>query len=141
MKNFLFVCFFLLMQACATTALNSDSVIMLTSPEWKLTSLLMENKMTVIHDVKKNSTVKIDADLQFFGSGGCNRFFGQAKIRSKNKLSMEVLGVSQMMCNDMTIEKTYLDVLARVDSYEVEPGTLRLKQENTVLAIFEINRK
>ena len=101
----------------------------------------MENKMTNIHDVKKNSTVKIDSDLQFFGSGGCNRFFGQAKIKSNNRLVMEVLGVSQMMCNDMTIEKTYLDALAHVDSYEIEPGTLRLKQGNTVLAIFEINRK
>jgi heat shock protein HslJ len=101
----------------------------------------MENVMTNIHDVKKNSTIKIDSDFQFFGSGGCNRFFGQAKIRSKNRINMEVLGVSQMMCNDMDIETTYLNVLARVDSYEIESGSFKLKQGNTVLAVFEVLQK
>ncbi|MDR2465890.1 MAG: META domain-containing protein [Prevotellaceae bacterium] len=114
---------------------------MLTSWEWKLNSLLIENMMTNIHDVKKNSTVKIDSDLQFFGSGGCNRFFGQAKIRSNNRIRMEVLGISQMICNDMNIETAYLDVLARVDSYAIDAGSLKLKQGNTVLAVFEVLQK
>jgi heat shock protein HslJ len=59
------------------------------------------------------------SELSFTGSASCNRIFGSLIVDSvaSNKISFSV-GMTRMMCADMTVERAVVDALSSVATFE-----------------------
>lgn len=58
------------------------------------------------------------------GSGGCNRLMGSYKLEESNRLSFSEIGSTKMACMNMKTEKQLLEVLSKVDNYQLNGDTL-----------------
>ncbi|MDR0726313.1 MAG: META domain-containing protein [Prevotellaceae bacterium] len=107
----------------------------ITSSEWKLVSVVSGNDLLTTENVKKQSTLKIEANGSVHGQGGCNTFLGVAVI-SGTTIQFDKIVVTQMACFDMKIETAFLDALKDSNSFVVESGNLKLKKDGKVIATF-----
>ncbi len=74
---------------------------------------------------------------RFFGSTGCNRFFGGYVVNGQGQIVFSGAGSTRMMCADMTVEDNFLKLLDGVVNYEVSEDGLILKDgEGNVVARF-----
>jgi putative lipoprotein len=84
-------------------------------------------------------TLAIDAESGISGSGGCNRYFGNAEIDGE-RITMGEIGATRMACPEpaMGEEQRYLKALDAVDSWRLEADELMLADdEGTVLVRLE----
>ena len=131
-----------LAQACcsANKTASSSALISadLTSSEWKLVSVNVDDKPMTTETLQTPATLKISHDGQFSGQGGCNNFFGKATIKGSN-ISFGNAGITKKMCFDntvMALETAYMKALSLADAYEVKLKNLILKKGNTTIATF-----
>jgi len=77
------------------------------------------------------STLTISSDGKVAGSGGCNRYFGNATIDGETIIFSE-LATTHMACREeaMAQESAFLAALALVASYSLEGGKLVLAGED-----------
>lgn len=89
-------------------------------------------------DAAVRSTLRIEPDGRAFGSGGCNRFTGGARVDGAT-LVLGPLASTRMACAPPAgpQEDRYLQALNAVRRYEIVEGRLRLLDANgAVLAVF-----
>lgn len=72
-------------------------------------------------------TLLIEQNGHVSGSGGCNRFMGQATIEG-DKISFGKLGATMMACDEarMNLERKYHDTLAKVATYRIDQTQKKL---------------
>jgi putative lipoprotein len=88
-------------------------------------------------DASVRSTLRIEPDGRAYGSGGCNRFTGGARIDG-GTLSLGPLASTRMACAPPQgpQEDRYLQALNATRKYEIITGRLRLLDANgAVLAV------
>lgn len=67
------------------------------------------------------------AERLVYGSTGCNRLTGVLNIdEAKGTIDLSALGMTRMMCADMTTEQQVTDALPKIKSYRLGGGTLSL---------------
>ena len=80
---------------------------------------------------KTESTISFEDATRVTGNGGCNRFFGTAKL-SGETLEVGPLGTTRMACPEtiMNQEKRFLKALESVRRYRVDDATDMLYLSN-----------
>lgn len=113
---------------------SNDDVI--TEKYWKLVELNGHPVTPGPNDTY--ITLKLDGQ-RVIGSGGCNRLAGTYTFSSMKRVRFSQIVSTEMACTEgMETETQFLDVLNRVDSYDVKGDKLVLnKARMTPLARFE----
>jgi heat shock protein HslJ len=76
------------------------------------------------------------ADGRYMGSDGCNTFRGSLDSVGERELQLGLAMSTRMSCGDMTIPNAIMELLSRVDAYELREGQLILLEGNTELLEF-----
>jgi len=87
-------------------------------------------------DVANKPTLVIEQN-RISGNAGCNSYFSDVTIdTSAGNFSAKAVGSTRKMCNNMTTETAYLEVLPQVNKYVVTENTLELYKDNLLLLKF-----
>lgn len=112
----------LTLQACKTSQAGIDPVAALNG-EWNIIEL--NGSILVPAEDQPHPYLGFNADdRRFYGSSGCNRIMGPYMLGSRNKLSFGKVGMTMMMCPDMTLEQEVLNMLEQVKSFRFEHDNL-----------------
>ena len=115
-----------LMTACSTT----DKVTTLDSMsgEWtieKIDGTKLDNKGETAPFIGFNTK-----NNQVFGSTSCNRLTGEMSADPKTgTIDLSRMGMTRMMCADMSTETKVLDALSRVKKFKVNKTTMLLTDD------------
>ncbi len=108
----------------------------LVEKTWKLT---MVNGVEVTNQIEGNEAhifFQVTED-RFYGSTGCNRFFGGYELNDQNQIIFSGVGSTRMMCEDMTVEDNFLKLLNGTVDYALDVDTLQFKDaEGNAVASF-----
>ncbi|MBB6370456.1 META domain-containing protein [Chryseobacterium shigense] len=132
MKNlFLSICAAAVLASCGTMSSPSASKVGKVQPS------LAGTKWTLADNVKgKVPTLNIDGE-KISGNGGCNNYFGTAKLDpSTGDFSAGQMGSTKMMCNNVSVEQNFMDMMGKANKYVVSGTTLELYQDNLLLLKF-----
>lgn len=110
---------------------------------WKLTELMgkpvakTRNEAHIILKENPDDTSAMTGRVN--GSSGCNRMTGGYELKDLNRIRFTQMAGTMMACIDgMELEREFLDVLGKVDSYTVTGTTLHLNHARMApLAKFE----
>ncbi|WP_370897759.1 META domain-containing protein [Chryseobacterium gossypii] len=130
MKNlFLSICAAVVLASCGAT--GSVSKVGKSQPS------LANTKWTLADNVKgKVPTLTIEGD-KINGNAGCNNYFGTAKIdASTGSFSAGQMGSTKMMCDNMGVEKNFMDMMEKANKYVISGNTLELYKDNLLLLKF-----
>lgn len=89
------------------------------------------------------TTLEIDADGKVSGNGGCNRYFGSAKVDG-TRIEFGPMGATRKMCPPaiMNQEDSFMRTLATIKRFDLKNGLLFLygKDDEPVLRFSELPR-
>jgi heat shock protein HslJ len=128
-----------------------DAPVMPTdaSPEGKLDEFTLYREW-LVEDVAGGGTLDrvpvtllIKGSGQVSGSGGCNRYMGQASIDGDN-ITFGKLGSTMMACDEarMNLERKYHDTLAKVATWRIDQTQKKLflaDEAGTTVLVFAAN--
>ncbi len=87
-------------------------------------------------DVANKPTLVIEQN-RISGNAGCNNYFSDAMIdTAAGNFSAKNVGSTRKMCNNMTTETAFMEVLPQVNKYVVTETTLELYKDNLLLLKF-----
>ena len=110
----------------------------LEGKKWILTKLM--GKETNINPGNRTPYIMFDPSVSSVsGNTSCNNFSGPYEINEGDRISFGMIRTTMMACPDMDIEKQILEVLSKVDNYNVSDSILKLnKARMTSLAEFKV---
>lgn len=76
------------------------------------------------------------ADTLVAGRTNCNRFFGPYILNGKS-LKFGNLGMTRMACPDLQYETSFVEMLSKVNGFEIKGSDLKLLDGDRVLAEFQ----
>ena len=76
------------------------------------------------------------ADTMVAGRTNCNRFFGPYILNGKS-LKFGNLGMTRMACPDLQYETSFVEMLSKVNGFEIKGSDLKLLDGDRVLAEFQ----
>ncbi len=115
---------------------NPYSKAKLQNTYWKLTKLNLK-PLSLSKSMSKETHMILDKGLKFKGNTGCNSMSGTYKIKGEKFSFSEKIMMSRMMCRG-SIEKEFIEVLKKVDTYKVKGEYLELFDVNGLnIARFE----
>lgn len=132
MKNlFLSICAAAVLTSCGSMTSASASKVGKSQPS------LANTKWTLADNVKgKVPTLNVEGE-RVNGNAGCNSYFGTARLDASNgSFSASQIGSTKMMCDNISVEKNFLDMMAKANKYVVSGNTLELYQNNLLLLKF-----
>lgn len=131
MKNFfLSICAAAVLVSCGAMS-GSASKVGTSQPS------LANTKWTLADNVKgKVPTLNIEGE-KINGNAGCNNYFGTAKLdASTGSFSAGQMGSTRMMCDNMSVEQNFMDMMGKANKYVVSGNTLELYKDNLLLLKF-----
>lgn len=132
MKNlFLSMCTVAVLVSCGAMSGSSASKVGKAQPS------LAGTKWALADNVKgKIPTLNIEGE-KISGNAGCNNYFGTAKLdASTGNFSAGALGSTRMACDNMSVEKNFMDMVGKANKYVVTGNVLELYQDNLLLLKF-----
>lgn len=126
MKNF-FLTLILVFAVISCTGISNlkKNQVPIVGTQWVLTD-----------DVANKPTLVIEQN-RISGNAGCNNYFSDANIDPTTRnFSAQNIGSTRKMCNDMSTETSYLEILPKVNRYVVTETTLELYKDNLLLLKF-----
>jgi heat shock protein HslJ len=93
--------------------------------------VLVEMKGVPVQQSGSRRDAQITFDVpakRFSGNGGCNQINGNYNVDKKEIRFTEVLSTN-MSCNDIEFENTFLSILGSIDKYEIKENDLLLKKK------------
>ena len=97
--------------------------------EWKVI------KMKGLEKLNSSPTMVFEEeDAKVGGFAGCNRYFSTFTF-SGNTLSFGNTGATRKMCQDMSVEDTFLNLLPKIARYEIVKKELYLYDQKDELLI------
>ena len=76
------------------------------------------------------------ADTLVAGRTNCNRFFGPYILKGQS-LKFGDLGMTRMACPDLQYEEAFVQMLSKVNGFEIKGSELKLLDGDRVLAEFQ----
>lgn len=128
---FLSICTAAVLVSCGTMGGSSASKVgkaqpALTGTKWALAD----------HVKGKIPTLNIDGE-KINGNAGCNNYFGTAKVDpATGNFSAGGLGSTRMACENMSVEKNFMDMVGKANKYVITGSVLELYQDNLLLLKF-----
>ena len=90
------------------------------------------NRMVTVPRLEVNTK-----EMKVYGNDGCNEYFGQIAMVTKNKVSFGNIASTRKMCPDMETHKRYNDALSKVKSYVFDEQVLIFREgEGTEVLAF-----
>lgn len=120
-----------LVASCGTMKNTSASKVGKAQPS------IANTKWTLADNVKGQvPTLNIEGS-KLNGNAGCNRYFGSVVMETASgQFSPSGLGSTKMACENMSVEKNFMDMLQKANKYVVSGTTLELYQDNLLLLKF-----
>lgn len=111
--------------SCSTNKYTASNL----SGEWQINQVL-DNKISI-----ENEEVPFigfqKEEARFYGSTGCNSFFGEFKSQDeKQGVSFSNVGSTKKLCDDMTIEDAIFKAFSLVSEVEYNKTNMTLKDNN-----------
>ncbi|MPS65379.1 MULTISPECIES: META domain-containing protein [Chryseobacterium] len=130
MKNlFLSICTAAVLVSCGTVA--SSSKVGKAQPS------IANTKWTLADNVKGQIPTLNVEGAKISGNSGCNRYFGAVTMETASgKFAASQVGSTKMACDNMSVEKNFLDMVQKANRYVVSGSTLELYQDNLLLLKF-----
>lgn len=85
----------------------------------------------------KNPTLNVERD-RITGNAGCNNYFsgGFSVETSTGRFAAKNLGSTKMMCDNISVEQNFMELLATANFYVVNGDFLELYKDNLLLLRF-----
>lgn len=133
MKNIVLGIFAMALVASCGTMKNASS----SSKVGKAQPSIANTKWTLADNVKGQApTLNIEGS-KVNGNAGCNRYFGSVVMETASgQFTPSGLGSTKMACDNMSVEKNFLDMMQKANKYVVSGTTLELYQDNLLLLKF-----
>ncbi|ATL48540.1 hypothetical protein COR50_15985 [Chitinophaga caeni] len=77
------------------------------------------------------------ASSRFSGTVSCNSMTGKFEIGHNNTISFSQVAITKMMCMDMSVEDSFLEILDKVTNFELTGKELKFTDGTEELARFE----
>lgn len=132
MKNlFLSIGAFAVLASCGTMSSASASKVGKAQPS------LVNTKWTLADNVKgKIPTLNIEGE-KINGNAGCNNYFGVVQLDpSAGNFTAGQMGSTRMMCDNMNVEKNFMEMVGKANKYVISGNTLELYKDNLLLLKF-----
>ncbi|MCX8531275.1 META domain-containing protein [Chryseobacterium luquanense] len=132
MKNIVLGIFAMaLVASCGTMQTSSSSKVGKAQPS------IANTKWTLADNVKGQApTLNIEGS-KVNGNAGCNRYFGSVVMETASgQFTPSGMGSTKMACDNMSVEKNFLDMMQKANKYVVSGTTLELYQDNLLLLKF-----
>jgi len=108
-----------------------------TSKVGKAQPSIANTKWTLADNVKgQTPTLNIEGS-KLNGNAGCNRYFGSVVMETASgTFTPSQMGSTKMACENMSVEKNFMDMIQKANKYVVSGTTLELYQDNLLLLKF-----
>ena len=94
---------------------------------WRLVEVIGATQpLLAMADTAPNFTLSAQT-LAVSGFAGCNRFFAQATLATKNGLQFHHIGSTKMACLHQTVEPSFLEALQHTRSWHIQDDGLVFK--------------
>lgn len=103
---------------------------------WKLASMESIPASAVSAEEDAFTLMFNAADTLVAGRTNCNRFFGPYELQGKS-LKFGNLGMTRMACPDLQYEEAFVQMLSKVDGFEIKGSDLKLFEGEKLLAEFQ----
>lgn len=134
----LFLTFSLFFISCNVTKTTTDfenTKKELISKTW----LLQDENGTVVSYNGQEVSIQFEKEetgLRASGFSGCNRFFSNVDFQPES-IKFNGAGSTMMACPDMDGESAFLDLINKVNAYEISANELKLFQNKILLLRFK----
>lgn len=120
-----------LVASCGTMKNSSTSKVGKAQPS------IANTKWTLADNVKGQvPTLNIEGS-KLNGNAGCNRYFGSVVMETASgTFTPSQMGSTKMACENMSVEKNFMDMIQKANKYVVSGTTLELYQDNLLLLKF-----
>lgn len=130
LKTLAIVSLFAAAVSCGTTPKYD-----LTDGSWAMHSWTNDEGEEMV--VTQNRPTMTFADsARLFGNAGCNNFFGRYEVNDE-KISIDLGGMTMMMCMDMEVENRIVSVMSTVDKFTIDGNQLVLWADDKELFRFD----
>lgn len=122
------LCAAVLLTSCATG--KKSTTLSALDGEWNITEI--NGKAVTAPNGQDTPFIGFNkTEKLVYGSTSCNRLTGVLNADAANgTIDFSSLGMTRMMCADMTIEQQITDALPKIKSYKIGGGTLTLCDNN-----------
>ncbi len=135
-KYFAALSLLLAMTACG----GAQKGLSLEENTWKLVKMEGIPAEAIAAEADAFSLMFEAADTMVAGRTNCNRFFGKYELKG-NELEFENLGMTRMACPNMEYEQLFVEMLDKVNHFEIKNSELMLLDEQKTLATFKAEPK
>ena len=100
------------------------------SGNWKIDEVL-GTQVKAIEDEDTPFISFQKEESRFYGSTGCNSFFGNYEVKEKqDNITLSNIGSTKKLCADMTVEDAIFSAFAQVASVNYNDTKMQLKDAN-----------
>ena len=105
----------------------------------KKESVQLNNTSWVLEENSKtNSGITLEiAKGRVSGFSGCNNYFSELTTNSKDTFQVKSIGATRMLCDNISVEEDYLNLLEKVNKYVISETSLELYKDNVLLLKFK----
>jgi len=87
---------------------------------------------------KTNSGITLEITKgRVSGFSGCNNYFSELTTNSKDTFQVKSIGATRMLCDNISVEEDYLNLLEKVNKYVISETSLELYKDNVLLLKFK----
>ena len=110
-----------------------------TSVAGKKESVHLNNTSWVLEENSKtNSGITLEISKgRVSGFSGCNNYFSELTTNSKDTFQVKSIGATRMLCDNISVEEDYLNLLEKVNKYVINETSLELYKDNVLLLKFK----
>lgn len=94
--------------------------------KWQLIEL--NGRTLQVSDGLKTPVITIEKEGRISGNASCNNFFGSFETDGSFRLKFSKMGSTMMACNDMSLERAFLQNLEVIDNFTLTKDTLSLNK-------------
>ena len=111
-------------RAVLSDAKNNESISLYS--KWQLIEL--NGKPAAVPSGLKTPVITVEEAGRISGNASCNNFFGSFETDGSFRLKFSKMGSTMMACNDMSLEREFLQKLEVVDNFTLRGDTLSLNK-------------
>ncbi|WP_407404921.1 META domain-containing protein [Chryseobacterium sp.] len=121
----------------AAILVSCGTISTTTSKVGKSQPSISNSKWTLADNVKgKTPTLNIEAG-KVTGNAGCNNYFGTLSSETTSgSFVASQMGSTRMACDNMSVEKNFLEMMQKANKYVVSGNTLELYKDELLLLKF-----
>ena len=102
----------------------------------KMQPSIVGTQWVLADNLKSKPTLVIEQN-KVSGNSGCNNYFSDLVVdKATGSFSTKMIGSTRKMCDNMSEEKAYLEVLPQVNKYVVNGDVLELYKDDLLLLKF-----